>query len=281
MGKWFNQLTIVAYGVFIIFIILSGCARKQEEKGKLTVIFGTRLGDSGFATFVQERFEQRYNIAIQPRYRCMEEAAKELKEGGVDVLLHAHPDMEKIEKAGIVVNRRKVAESDWVLVGPPNDPAGIGKCNDVLEALGKIYQHQAPFLSRGDLSCENVAEEKLWRMAGYEPRGKWYVVARLSNKPSLRMASQMGCYYLADRPTFLAERDFLNLKILVEGGELLKDTWEVMIVNPRRFRGVKYQQALKFVEFVTSFEFQEDISKFGMEEYGYAPYKPLALESSE
>jgi len=273
MRRWFK-----IFFPLIIFLAFSGCGLKKKER-KLTVIFGTRLGDSGFAYFIQERFEKKYNIKIQPRYRCMEEAFKEIKEEGIDVLLHAHPDMEKLEKAGIVVERRKVAESDWVLVGPPDDPAGAGKCKDILKALEKIYENKARFLSRGDLSCENVVEEELWRMAGYEPRGKWYIVARLSNKPSLRMASQMGCYYLADRPTFLAEKDFLNLKILVEGGEILKDVWEVMIINPKRFRGVNYRDAIKFVEFVTSPEFQNEISKFGVEEYGYAPYKPLALES--
>jgi len=260
--------------IFLLLVVLaiSGCAKR--EKKDLTVIFGTRLGDSGIAFFIQEEFEKRYGIKIKPRYRCMEMAVKEIKEGGVDVLLHAHPNIKILEEEGMVMGRKPVMESQWVLVGPPSDPAGVGNTKNIFEALRKIYKCKAPFLSRGDLSCQNTKEKQLWETLRIKPEGEWYIISQLSNLPSLRMASQMECYYLADEPTFLAERDFLHLKVFIKGEDILKDRWEVMIINPKNF-SVNYRKAKKVVEFLTSPDFQQKVKEWGKDRFGVAPYSPV------
>ena len=58
--------------------------------------------------------------------------------------------------------------SDFVIVRPKSDPAGIAGGDDTLDAFRRIKGAGAAFVSRGDRSGTHIAEVNLWTMAGID-----------------------------------------------------------------------------------------------------------------
>src|SRR5207253_10256594 len=84
--------------------------------------------------------------------------------GEADVVLVHAPDAEKDWMAqGYGTERLLVAHNDFIIVGPPNDPAGIKGEKTALGALKKIADKQATFVSRDDASGTDQLEKALWK----------------------------------------------------------------------------------------------------------------------
>ena len=108
--------------------------------------------------------------------------------------------------------------NDFVVVGPPDDPAGVGKTKDAPDAFRAISSKGSPFLSRGDESGTHVKEKEVWASAGIVPRGAWYIEAGQGMGEVLTMAAQKRGYALADRGTYIAFRKKTDLVVLRAGG---------------------------------------------------------------
>ena len=80
--------------------------------------------------------------------------------------------------------------NDFVLLGPPADPAGIEQADDAPDALTKIAGREARFASRGDDSGTHAKELSLWEAAGVEPEGGWYVETGQGMGETLTIAGQ-------------------------------------------------------------------------------------------
>jgi tungstate transport system substrate-binding protein len=174
-------------------------------------------------------------------------------------------------------SRRAVMHNDFVLVGPPADPADVRGEVSVAKAFTRIARREAPFVSRGDESGTHRKEQAVWQQAGIQPGGSWYIRAGAGMGPVLRMASEKRAYALADRGTFLAQRQQLDLALLVEGDPLLANPYHVIVVAPdRRPRG-HHQAARQFADFLLDPRSQETIRKFGTDRYGQPLFFPDAL----
>jgi tungstate transport system substrate-binding protein len=155
--------------------------------------------------------------------------------------------------------------NDFVIVGPKADPAGIVGGNDTLQALRKIKDARAPFVSRGDRSGTHIAEVNLWTMAGIDiekEKGPWYSATGQGMGPALNTASSMNAYLLSDRATWLAFRNRGDLAILVEGDTRLMNQYGVMLVNPALHPSVKRADGQAFVDWVVSAEGQAAIAGY-------------------
>src|SRR6185503_10020344 len=98
--------------------------------------------------------------------------------GEADVVLVHAPTLEmKYVAEDKMRNRRLVMYNDFVIVGPPEDPARIKGMTSAAEAMKAIAQAGARFVSRGDNSGTHLLEKALWKMAGVAPAGRWYVEA--------------------------------------------------------------------------------------------------------
>jgi tungstate transport system substrate-binding protein len=93
---------------------------------------------------------------------------------------------------------------------------------------------------------------------------------------TLRIASEKGAYTLTDRATYLAQRDTLDLSILVEGDTVLLNIYHVMSVNPERWATVNAPGAGAWSDFLTSEEGQILIGQFGLEKFGQPLFFPAA-----
>ncbi|MDP2658130.1 MAG: substrate-binding domain-containing protein, partial [Candidatus Deferrimicrobium sp.] len=163
---------------------------------------------------------------------------------------------------GYGVNRRDVMYNDFVLLGPPDDPAGVGKAKSAPDAFRAIAAKGSPFISRGDESGTHQKEKEIWASARIAPRGDWYLEAGQGMGEVVMMAAQKRGYTLSDRGTYIAFRKKTDLVVLRQGGENLRNPYGIIAVNPKRHPHVKYDLALKFIDFVTGAEGRALIAGF-------------------
>ena len=101
-----------------------------------------------------------------------------------------------------------------------------------VDALKRIAESQSRFVSRGDKSGTHVLEQALWKQAGVEPKGAWYIESGQGMGQTLGIANDRRAYTLTDRGTWLAFQKRVSLPILVEKDKPLLNIYSVMEVNP-------------------------------------------------
>ena len=167
--------------------------------------------------------------------------------------------------------------NDFVIAGPASDPAQLAAAVSAIDAFRRIARTKTRFVSRGDHSGTHMKEERRWEAAGIEPAGVWYLKAGAGMAQTLRIASEKRACTLTDRSTFLAQRSHLELNILYEGDERLRNHYAVMLVNPQRHPHVNTAGGKAFVRFLLSPETQRLIGNYGREKYGqplFFPHRP-------
>ena len=184
------------------------------------------------------------------------------RRGDADVLfVHDPVAEEKLVADGFGLQRWPVMYNDFVLIGPGNDPAQV-RGKDIAQALQKIAQTQAAFVSRGDKSGTHAAELRYWAMAGSSNMGAGYKACGCGMGPALNMAASMGAYVLADRGTWLSFKNRADLAVLVQGDERLFNPYGVIAVNPAKHPHVKVKEAQRFIDWVTSPAGQANIAAY-------------------
>ena len=93
---------------------------------------------------------------------------------------------------------------------------------------------------------------------------------------TLRIASEKGGYLLTDRATYLANQEFLDSVILVEGDPKLLNIYHAISVNPDKWPEVNYSGAQAFTSFLISENTQQLIGEFGIDQYGQPLFFPDA-----
>jgi tungstate transport system substrate-binding protein len=186
----------------------------------------------------------------------------------VDVLMvHAPGAEKKYVAAGYGIGRREVMFNDFVIIGPPADPAGI-KGTSVTGALKTIAAKSAVFVSRGDNSGTNKKEISLWKATGdaVPEKQAWYVQTGQGMLATINVAAQKNGYTMTDRGTFIkyAHNHGGNppLVVVVEGDDILKNQYSVMQVNPARCPKVQNELAVRFSDWICSPPAQKLIGDF-------------------
>ena len=253
-------------------IALSGACRPDAVSNRtLTLATTTSTRDSGLLDALVPRFERETGINVRVVAVGTGQALAMGRRGDADVLLTHAPDAETSFVAeGHARQRIPIMFNDFVLVGPADDPAKIRSSSDILAALEAIAERRARFVSRGDQSGTHMKEQALWRAAGIEPRGDWYLQAGQGMAGTLRVASEKQAYSLSDRSTFLAHRQLLELDIVCEGDERLRNEYAVLVVSPKRHPNVHFEAAKEFAQFMRSPQARQVIRGFGKNRYGQA-----------
>ena len=205
--------------------------------------------------------------------------------GEADVVLVHAPESEKQWMAqGNGTERLLVMHNDFLIVGPPDDPARIKGTPLALDAMKKIFDAKAPFVSRGDNSGTQQLELQLWKQAGLDPKGQsWYVESGTGMGQTLAIADQKRAYTISDRATWLSRKAQLDLPILVEGDPILFNVYHVMPVNPAKFPNVKLNVAggKAFADFMAAPETQKVIGAYAVDKYGQQLFIPDAGKRDE
>lgn len=243
----------------------------------------TSTQDSGLLDRLIPVFEKRTGYVVKTIAVGSGQAMAMGQRGEADVLLVHSPDAEKkfvLDAFGI--HRRLVMHNDFILVGPPQDPAGIKGGGSALDAFRRIARAGHLFVSRGDNSGTHAQEKKLWKAASLNPEGqKWYQQTGLGMGQTLGVAAEKRAYTLSDRGTYLALRKSLGFAILGEGDAALLNVYHVIEVNPAKFPKVNAAGAKAFADFMVSKEAQELIAKFGVDKFGSPLFFPDAGKKDE
>lgn len=223
----------------------------------------TSTDNSGLLRALLPDFENKTGIRVHVIAVGTGKALRMGRDGDVDVVLvHARTAEDKFVADGSGVERYPVMHNDFVIVGPVDDKAGVSAETDAVNALKRIAAEKARFVSRGDDSGTNKKELSLWRAAGIEPQGRWYIQAGQGMGKVLQMTSELQGYTLSDRGTWLAMRDKLDLTILLAGDERLFNPYGIIAVNPAKHPGVNYPAAKQLIAWFTSAATQQKIAAF-------------------
>jgi len=271
-----NALSL-AVAVWLVGLTLSAAPAVSSSLAAKDLILATTtsLKDSGLLDVLLPRFEAASSYRVKAIAVGSGEALRMGEQGNADVLIvHSPADEEKFMAAGLGKDRKELMTNDFVLVGPLADPAGI-RGRPVLEALRAIFEKRTVFLSRSDNSGTDKQERSLWKRAGLEPKGNWYLETGQGMAETLRIASEKAGYTLTDRGTFLSLTGRLDLRVLVEGDKDLLNVYHVITVNPKRFPETNISGAEALMDFLLSPAVQAFIGQFGRDKYGTALFTPF------
>lgn len=249
----------------------------DSDPSQIILATTTSTQDSGLLDYLLPVFHDQNEYLVKTIAVGTGKALRMAEEGNADVLLVHAPSAElELMEAGFGAERNLIMHNDFVIIGPPEDPAGIRGVDSPVDSLQMIQSTHSSFLSRGDDSGTHKKEIQFWNELGVSPQGSWYLESGQGMAASLRIASEKDAYTLTDRATFLANRDILHSDILVEGHNQLLNIYHVIVVNPEVWPGVNYEGAVEFAKFLISDETQSLIGKFGIEKYGQPLFTPDA-----
>ena len=242
----------------------------------------TSTQDSGLLDVLVPAFENEADRQVKTVAVGSGEAIELGSRGEADVLLvHSPDDEEEFMASGKGGTRRLVMHNDFVVVGPPDDPAGIRGMSSTA-ALERIAQNgEAPFISRGDDSGTHALELKLWDAAGVRPAGSWYQETGQGMGATLRIADQKRAYTVADRGTYLSTEDSTDLDVLVTGEPRLLNVYHVIDVDPGAGPRVNAAGGRAFADWIVSPAAQRMIGAFGRKEFGRPLFVPDAGKTEE
>jgi len=269
--KLFTGLTMfIASVAFLVCVIPAQAAPK-------TVILATTTStqDSGLLDVLVPIFEKESGFQVKTISVGSGQAMKMGEKGEADVLLVHSPDAEKkFMTDGFGVTRRLVMHNDFIILGPALDPAKA-KGSTAAEAMKRIAQSGAVFVSRGDNSGTHAKEKGLWKGAAVNPEGqKWYQQTGLGMGQTLNVAAEKKGYVLADRATYLALKKNLGFDILVEGDGKLLNVYHVIEINSVKWPKVNIPGGKAFADFMVAKKTQEIIGRFGVDKFGAPLFFP-------
>jgi tungstate transport system substrate-binding protein len=195
------------------------------------------------------------------------------RRGDADVLITHSPDEElQLMADGHGADRRPLMSNEFVLLGPPEDPADIAGVQDIGEAFRRIAESESGFVSRGDQSGTHRRELTVWAAIGVTPAQPWYIEAGLGMADALRVASERRAYVLSDIATWLLTRAGLELDIMSRGDARLVNEYAVIVVA----RASNAEGAHALAGWLTGPDAQSLIRGFGRTESGESPFVPRA-----
>lgn len=252
-----------------LFALLCGLAAavaaSSAEDRAIVLATTASTQESGLLDYLLPIFRAKTGIDVTVIARRADEVLDGARRGEADVvLMHARPQEEKFVADGFASKRYDVMYSDYLLIGPKSDPAGV-KGKDIATALKAIEAKGAPFVTRGDRSGTHAAELALWIVAGIDiasAKGAWYREATQGMNAALEAARAANAYVLSDRGSWIAFKERGDLDIVVEGDKRLLNQYGVMLVNAEKFPDVKKELGQTFVDWLTSPEGQTAIAGY-------------------
>ena len=261
-----SMRTLTCLCLTLAVTAFAACGDAEPDPVRLRLATTTSTENSGLLAEILPPFEAKERIDVERIAVGTGAALKLGMNGDADILLvHARAREDKFVAEGYGIDRRDIMWNDFVILGPPEDPAGVRGMTEAPAALRKIADAQAVFVSRGDDSGTHTREKALWAKAGGRTDWEDYLSAGRGMGACLNMAHEKKGYVLADRGTFLAYAKKIELDVLVEGDAGLRNPYGAMLVNPEKHPHVKVEAARKLLEYLTSVEGQKRIGDFRKE----------------
>ena len=237
-----------------------------QDGGFIIVQSTTSTEASGLYEHLLPMFREESGIEVRVVAVGTGQAIKNAENCDGDVLLvHAREQEEAFVEAGYGVSREPLMYNDFIIVGPPADPAGVSGSGDVVDAMMKISEAEAPFASRGDDSGTHSKELQIWQEADIDvasASGGWYRETGAGMGETLNTGIGMGAYVLTDRATWISFGNKGEYEIAVEGDEALFNPYGIILVSSSHCANVKTQAGQRFIDWMLSDAGQEAIAGY-------------------
>jgi tungstate transport system substrate-binding protein len=274
---YYRLQQLVVIGLAVLWV--ASCGNDDGARSDpVPVILATTTStqDSGLLDVLIPAFERESGYRVKTIAVGSGEAIEMGARGEADVVLaHSPAAEEELMADGKGGERRTVMHNDFVVVGPPADPAEVRGAT-AAEALARIAEAGAPFLSRGDESGTHTFELGLWEEAGLKPQGAWYQESGQGMGATLQIANDKDAYTISDRGTYLATESARDLEILVEGGAELLNVYHVIDIAPDAGERVNDEGGKALADWLVSPAAQSRIETFGEAEFGEPLFVPDA-----
>lgn len=272
----------------LICLMLAIWAPAQAEDKVLKMSTTTSTESSGLLDILLPEFKKDTGIEVKVMAKGTGAAIKDGVDGNVDVIfVHDPAREEKFVADGFGTKRYYVMYNDFLVIGPEKDPAGA-KTGDAVEAMKKIAQSEAVFVSRGDNSGTHAKEQDLWKATGLplkdedavfmsqdketkfkavHPEGmKMYMSIGQGMGKTLTFAEEKQGYTITDRGTYIQYKygrpEGLRLEPISEGAETLFNPYGVIPVNPAKHPHVRIDLAETFAKWLVSERGQKVIGDY-------------------
>jgi len=276
------KILLKRFGLLMFACFTLFCLASVVKAGSKIIKMSTTTSteNSGLLDVLLPEFTKDTGIVVKVFCKGTGAAIRDGIDGNVDVIfVHARDREEKFIADGYGTRRYAVMHNDFIILGPPQDPAGINGLKDAAAALNRIAQAKALFVSRGDDSGTHTKEKALWKATGLaldvkesiivkkgkkrtvhfmEPQGsqKWYFSIGQGMGKTITFADEKRAYTLADRGTYIkykyGSEAGLDLEVLCEGDSLLNNPYGLIPVNPAKHPHVRYGLAEQFAKWVVS-----------------------------
>jgi tungstate transport system substrate-binding protein len=216
----------------VVLALASACDSSSGKPTTVDIATTTSVVNSGLLDSLLPAFQSETGIVVRVHAAGSGRALEMLNDGVVDLAIsHApHAEADMLARHGDW-RYRKIATNQFVVVGPPTDPAGVRDAADIASALTRIAAADAGFISRGDGSGTHERESELWTVAQVKPAPGRMLVSGAGMGATLRQAEERGAYTLTDDSTFMQLRQQLTLAVLFSNDPRLVNSYSV--VHPR------------------------------------------------
>jgi tungstate transport system substrate-binding protein len=245
---------------------------------------------SGLLDVLLPELEKDTGIKVKVIAKGTGAALRDGMDGNVDVILvHAKEREVKFIEQGYGTNRYAVMHNDFIIIGPPEDPAGLKGFTAAIAAFNKLAATKSRFVSRGDDSGTHTKEQSIWQKTGLtletktteiEKKGKkrkiafihphglgnWYWSIGQGMGKTLTVADEKQAYTMTDRGTYIKYKFGrevpIELDVLCQGDPVLANPYGVIPIDPQMHPHVKYELAKEFAEWLVSQRAQTVIANY-------------------
>ncbi len=270
--------------LLFLSLALSGCAAPDAKTDQAPIrcaVIGGMM-DSGLWQAVSERFEkatgQRVVVVAHGQKDRLAQAF--LEEDADLVTMHASDAILNLVADGHAVDAQPWARNDLLLVGPPDDPAGIRDLKDGAEALRRIAKAKAPFVLHSSLGAQEVLRTLMGDGEISLDPANTTMLLEPRARDVLQTAWAKKAYTLVGRIPFLDGRmPNPGLQVLARGDARMRRPYLVAVANPKRISASRYAAAKKLAAFLRSPETQAWLAEYGKGKLDAQPlFFPVAVD---
>jgi tungstate transport system substrate-binding protein len=245
------RLLVLAAALILLLmpVVMLGCG------GGSTIILAATndLEGSGILQAWVNDFQSRSGNQVELLIVPDEEAFAMARHGECDLILtHNAEDESDLERLGYIESSQEIMRDDYVLVGPPEDHAGVRGAENIADALKRIADSGQIFILRIDGSGNAYRQNLLWSYSGVSEAGEWLLPTDAGADGSLEEASLEVAYTLPDRSSFERMAGGLDLEILFEGDESLANPYYASAVSTLTYPDTNLEGAREFIDYLLS-----------------------------
>jgi tungstate transport system substrate-binding protein len=209
-------------------MLVTGCSA-EDRSSTLTIATTTSVDQSGLLAALVPAYKTESAVDVRVHATGSGQALQMLSRGDAALAISHSPDAEAtILRSHPDWIYRKFAFNEFIVVGPPTDPAHIRGSANAVDAFRRIAQSSARFVSRGDQSGTHETEERLWTLAKQRPATDRFIVSGRGMAQALRHADEAEAYTLSDDATFYRFEQRLELAAHYRGDALLVNTYALL-----------------------------------------------------